>query len=370
MFADWKVAEPDDSKRAKVTWKYFVTTMQQHYKPTENLTLKNHHFRSLAQDAHESFPTFCNRVYKTAQHCNFKCHNDDCTAEDTAIRDQIIIGTTHDKIREEALKNSWDLQQLRKEGMRIESATKGLEELNNENPVNKMGKYSFKNMKKKPEAGKPRSCYYCGQDIKTSVIAHLKSCRARTSKCNFCDAIGHYETVCRKKKAINELKNDSEQQEHQIEDHDHSGVYSINIFRITETPQQQPPHKRRKKTRDFNAQVIINNSLAKVLADTGASISICGREQAQKWNLLSRMVPTTTKIKPYNSPTIPVIGIAKCDVTFGSTSIPVDWHIIDTPCEPVLAGQSAVQLGIIQFDPQPEVYQPVQMIQCQRFKTF
>ena len=204
LFADWKVAEPDDSKRAKVTWKYFVTTMQQHYKPTENLTLKNHQFRSLAQDAHESFPTFCNRVYKAAQHCNFKCHNDDCTAEDTAIRDHIIIGTTHDKIREEALKNSWDLQQLRKEGMRIESATKGLEELNNETPVNKMGKYSFKNMKKKPEAGKPRSCYYCGQDIKTSVIAHLKSCRARTSKCNFCDAIGHYKLyVGRKKQSMN-----------------------------------------------------------------------------------------------------------------------------------------------------------------------
>jgi hypothetical protein len=104
LFSDWKVAEPDDSKRAKVTWKYFVTTMQQHYKPTKNRILKNHQFRSLAQDAHESFPTFCNRVYKAAQHCNFKCHNDDCTAEDTAIRDQIIIGTTHDKIREEALK--------------------------------------------------------------------------------------------------------------------------------------------------------------------------------------------------------------------------------------------------------------------------
>ena len=42
------------------------------------------------------------------------------------------------------------------------------------------------------------------------------------------------------------------------------------------------------------------------------------------------------------------------------------WHIIDKPCEPVLAGQSAVQLGIIQFDAKPEVYQPVQMIQCTR----
>ena len=49
LFTDWKVAEPDDSKRGKATWKYFVTTMQKHYKPTENLTLKNHQFWSLAQ---------------------------------------------------------------------------------------------------------------------------------------------------------------------------------------------------------------------------------------------------------------------------------------------------------------------------------
>ena len=33
--------------------------------------------------------------------------------------------------------------------MRIESATKGMEELNNESPVNKMGKYSFRNTKKR-----------------------------------------------------------------------------------------------------------------------------------------------------------------------------------------------------------------------------
>ncbi len=364
LFADWKVAEPDESKRSKTTWEYFVSTMQKHYKPTENLTLKNHQFRSLTQEAHESFPTFCNRVYKVAQHCNFKCHNADCTAEDTAIRDQIIIGTTHDKIREEALKNSWDLQQLRKEGMRIESATKGMEELNNESTVNKMGKYSFRNTKKRHDIGKPRSCYYCGQAIKTSVVAHLKSCRARTSKCNFCDAIGHYEAVCRKKKVLNELKSDNEQQEpQQTGEQEQSDVYHINIFRITETAQQQPLHKGRVTTKDFNAQIVINNSLATVLADTGASISVCGREQARKWNLLSRMVPTNTKIKPYNSLTIPVMGIAKCAVTFGSTSIPVSWHIIDNPCEPVLAGQSAVQLGIISFDPQPEVYQPVRMIQ-------
>ena len=52
MFAAWKVAELDDSKRGKATWKHFARTMQKYYKLTENLALKNHQFRSLVQGAH------------------------------------------------------------------------------------------------------------------------------------------------------------------------------------------------------------------------------------------------------------------------------------------------------------------------------
>ena len=234
LLVDWKVAEMHESKRSKATWEYFVSTMQKHYKLTENLALKNHQFRSLTHEAHESFSTFCNRVYKVAPHCNFKCHNADCTAENTAIREQIIIGTTHEKIREDALKNSLDFQQLRKEGMRIESATKEMEELNNESPVNIMGKYFFRNTKNLT------TCHW-----KTPVLLLLlasnqdirccTSCRARTGKRNFCDAIGNYEAVCKKKKVFNELNSDNEQQEpQQTEEQEQSDV---DIFRITETAQ-------------------------------------------------------------------------------------------------------------------------------------
>ena len=73
MYADWQVAEPDVTKRAQATWEYFVAQIQAYYKPTENLTLKNHKFRTLTQATQEAFPAFCNRVYKEAQHCNFKC---------------------------------------------------------------------------------------------------------------------------------------------------------------------------------------------------------------------------------------------------------------------------------------------------------
>ena len=177
MYEDWKVAEPNEQNWKKTTWKEFVDKIQKYYKPTENLTLKNHQFRALTQATNETFPAFCNRVCKEAKHCNFKCEHEDCTAESTAIRDQIIIRTINDKIREEALKNAWDLEELRTEGMHIESG---------ENMVNKMGKYSYKNMNKKPRTvtGKP-------QEVKESVIEHLKNCRANTSKCNFCNAVGH-----------------------------------------------------------------------------------------------------------------------------------------------------------------------------------
>ena len=98
------------------------------------------------------------------------------------------------------------------------------------------------------------------------------------------------------------------------------------------------------------------------MSDTGAKVSVCGSSQARKWNILDRMVPSEVKLKPYNSSPIPVLGIARCAVTFGSTSIPVEWHIISGSCEPVLSGNSALRLGIIKFNREPNMFHPVLMI--------
>ena len=99
MYEDWKVAKPNEQNRKKTTWREFVDKIQKYYKLAENLTLKIHQFRTLTQGTSETFPAFC----------NFKFEHEDCTAESTAIRDQIIIGTINVKIREKALKNAWDL---------------------------------------------------------------------------------------------------------------------------------------------------------------------------------------------------------------------------------------------------------------------
>ena len=58
--------------------------IQEFYKPTDNPTLKNFHFRALIQQDQESFPAFCNRVEKEARHCRFNCDNENCSAEKIA----------------------------------------------------------------------------------------------------------------------------------------------------------------------------------------------------------------------------------------------------------------------------------------------
>ena len=175
---DWIAAQPTSALRDNATWELFLTYLRAYYKPTENSTRRNYHFRDLEQGPEETFTAFCSRVVLDAGHCSFKCTHADCTAEETAARDQIIFGTRLQKIREEALLKSWDLATLRTEGMKIESATKGGAEIGGEG-VNRLGKYSFKNTKQRGPTPKPKTrnsaCYRCGEKY-TALDQHLAAC--------------------------------------------------------------------------------------------------------------------------------------------------------------------------------------------------
>ena len=46
LVTDWQAAHPGDIDRETNRWNDFKLIMQKYYKSTENLTLKNFHFRS------------------------------------------------------------------------------------------------------------------------------------------------------------------------------------------------------------------------------------------------------------------------------------------------------------------------------------
>ena len=74
------------------------------------------------------------------------------------------------------------------------------------------------------------------------------------------------------------------------------------------------------------------------------------------------MFSTNIKLKPFNSDPIKVKRQAICAVTFGSNSVPVKWQIIAAECEPILAGNSAMALGIIEFNHKQGIIAPINMI--------
>ena len=352
LYSDWIAALPSESERKNADWNTFVQALRAFYKPTENLTLKHYQFRLINQEKTESFIAFCNRVEKEAKHCELKCVSPACTAQNVAIRDQIVIGTSSDQIREEALKESWGLAELRKEGMRLESASKGAAEISGELKLNKIGKYSRKYQKGAVKADQSCQCYSCGYAAtKKEVIAHAKQCPAKKSICTNCNKKGHLAKVCRQP-AVNEIKEPT--MEEQLSEDE--SVYQVNVFRVKSTQAIN--------LNDFKVELIINNRLDTVLADTGAAVSVCGEKHARKWGLMDRITKSHVKIKPYKSQAIPILGVSTCGVSVGNRSVPVKWHIIADDCEPILAGSKAVHLGVIKFDQPQKTHMPVQMIKC------
>ena len=269
------------------------------------------------------------------------------------MRDQIIFGTSRDEIREEALRKAWDLDSLRKEGMRLESASKGASEIAGDARVNRLGKYSHK-AAKRSGGSKAIGCFYCGlKGPRQTILLHAKQCPAKSATCSRCNKAGHVDKACNEQPVRNvdpSIAKLTDPVTTVTED-----VYNVNLFRVKDEAQS-------KDADHFKVDLLINNHLDKVLADTGAAISVCSVRTAKKWGLLDKMSSTRVQIKPYGSESISAIGASKCGVSFGDRTVPVQWHIIDDDCEPILAGKKSEHLGIVRFRKTPDTLMPINMI--------
>ena len=134
-------------------------------------------------------------------------------------------------------------------------------------------------------------------------------------------------------------------------------IYNINLSRMTLQHILKTNH-----CRNFKVEVVTNNTLGTIIIDTGSKIRICSLQQVKKWKSFDKMFPLNTKLKPLNSDPIKVEGQTICAVTFGSSSVPVKWHVISAECEPILAGSSTISLGIIKFNHKQGILAPIKMI--------
>ena len=216
--------------------------------------------------------------------------------------------------------------------MRMEGASRGGSEIGDEN-VNKVGKYLYKNIKQqytysnkpnKDNNHKPITCFYCG-DKTTNLPQRRDNCKGAHNKCSICSKYGHLPSVCRRKQDIKKIAPvDNDEQDND------TATYSVNLFVINSSKNMPKPKLKHTfdTQKEFSVQVVVNNTVDKVLADTGAKVSVCGTIQAKKWGIFDKTIKSKIKIQPYKSDPIPVYDSARCAVSFWATSLPVEWHII------------------------------------------
>ena len=182
LIQDWKAAETNEVLSRDCTWDHFLKKLRSYYTPTENPIIRNFEFRQLAQVKNETFSAFCNRVEAAGKTCTFCECNSDCSAKEYAIRDQIVIGTTNENIRKEAMIKNWSLAELRQKGMKYESAAAGEEKIAGYE-VNKVGAYSYQRIRNEKTKLPTKKCYRCDSPFSTKHIKERKALKAKCSNC-------------------------------------------------------------------------------------------------------------------------------------------------------------------------------------------
>ena len=307
-----------------------------------------------------------------------------CTVQDTLIRDQIIVGTSNETVREDALKNQWNLTDLTKNGRIIESSAVAVTKIKPEPnfDINKTGKSKEK--------------FICWKCEKQSCSGYDK-CKYSKKECPTCRKYGHspQSRLCkggkesRDKKCFRKKSNkytnrtekdlstsdESSDTDKSSDDSDYTSTDSSAsepVHTVTKARKRAPKiltlQKKTKKRGgcrrkygnrtprfntfkgygDFHTTVLINDVEVEALVDTGADVNVISRQNALSLEL--QWKKSKTKLKPYGSKPLRVCGKLSGTVTFADKSIRSDIFVVKENLESLLSGKTAETLGIISFN--------------------
>ena len=371
---DFEDSVPKD-ERSTISFDDTVKKLKERYKPTRNVTLANYQFHKLAQREVEMYDAFVNRVKHEANNCEFSCDAPTCTVKDILIRDQIIVGTSDDEIRKNALNNQWTLTDLVAKGRKIEAASIGAMKIKEEKVedttigrVGKPGKYSKK--KKAQEKLYSRPSKERCQNCSSRLCRGDKKCFAYGMDCFACGKEGHFKgaTVCKKsrKKGKSKARRVNDSSETETEDEtsgsntNESSSDEADVNRVKPTAHQAKQcryvgHVRRskfniRKTKaKYQVPVIIKEKEVIVFADTGADVCVMSRANARKLEL--PLEKTKMQLKPYGSKKyLRCVGYYVGPVMYYDNVANIGIYVVKKNVETLLSGPASEALGIISFN--------------------
>ena len=250
-------------------------------------------FRNASQNSGESLDSYCTRLRRLAQTCEF-------TNEDEEIKSHIVVSCLSSRLRRRALREDMDLKALLDYGRGLEMSDKQAKGIEEQEKLAKVAEVQA------VREGKPKSenkkCYRCGENYPHKG----RPCPALNETCRHCRKKGHYTKVCRSRLNFKKVNTVDERDGNESTDEEYT-------YRIT-------LHSMRDKMQPFTA-VTIGGKRVKCLIDSGAGVNVidtCSFNQLEDIHI----TPTSKKIYGYRSsePLPAVIGTFEAEIMSGVTS--------------------------------------------------
>ena len=359
-----------EGERSNLTFTEMVSKLQARYRPTRNYT-------------NERFDVFVNRIKHEAESCQFKCANDTCNDPSIMIRDQIVIGTTNAEIRNKALKNQWELDDLVKHGRQLEAATHSAQRIvgdkADEQPIScvkKPGRYSKKWNKNVDEnRNQKMDCNNQCQNCSSRSCQGNRKCQAYHLECFNCHKKGHFRRakICKftyKKRNARRVESNSDTSSSESQDSDSSsdssvtgeqGHQKVNRFKHSSATNKHITKIRRMRCKKYiqrtskkpryQVEIVIKETAVTAFEDTGADICVMSLVNAKSIDL--PLTNTKIKIRPYGSKSIKCAGFYEGTVMHGQAVANIKMYVVDQQLEMLLSGRVCEALGIIKFNSEP-----------------
>lgn len=306
----------------------------QHFKVKKNVIFERANFFKRAQNIDEQVDVFINEIYKMADSCDFGI------LKEEMIRDRIVVGIKDCRLSE-VLQMDADLTLTTAVAkVRQAESVHAQQELvrNSENVAVEVVQTRYKeNFNRKKSNGSNGNqqrnlCRKCG-----AMPWHSwENCPAKDAVCHKCRKKGHYQRVCTTKVSIQELALGNNI--NCAADDNQGNEESFYICSIRGVTRYKP----------WLVNVDLNGNGITFKVDTGADVSVIGRQTAENMNI---QVNTNNIAKLYGPGKfqIPVVGYFEADMQYKSKSSKQLVYVVDGHQDPLL-GRPAIQaLDILQF---------------------
>lgn len=371
VFDTFHFANDADKQNLEIVMNKF----EGHCIPKVNELLERERFYRRKQLSGETGTQYVSALRKLAETCNFS------DAEDSVIRDQLVLGMLPDEKLKDKLFEEDDLtldkalrifatQEIRRENLqdvrtvdavRQQSGNRGRRHGRGQGS---RGRGSFSrgrgggntyrgrgrggsrgrgrggpaqhNRHGQEAQQSPANCMNCGYSQH-----HNEWCPAERAFCHNCNRRGHFARVCRRDMHEVVLE-EPEHEQYDDPDVDESDAYFyVDSVHCVDSISSQ-------KCREWRANVLIENTEISMKLDTGSEVNAIPKELYETKFRSVKLTTSNANLVGYFGKCVKPVGKVTLLVNHKNKYTPVEFMVVEGASSPILGLESCVQLGLIQ----------------------